>query len=91
MEEEPSDVHLRLAGVTIEHLSWQQFLKTCDKPGTLFFLDPPCYKAPYYAHNFELSDYSDLADALSKTKSYFILKIIDHPQMIKVFKGYKTK
>ena len=91
IEEELSEVYLRLAGVTIEHLPWQQLIKTYDKPGTLFFLDPPYYKAPYYAHNFELSDYSELADVLSGIKSHFILSINDHPQMRDVFKGFVIK
>ena len=91
IEEELSEVHLRLAGVTIEHLPWQQFLKTYDKPGTLFFLDPPYYKAPYYNHNFELADYDELAEALSSLVSHFILSINDHKQMRKVFKGLKIR
>ena len=71
---------------------WQQLIKTYDKPGTLFFLDPPYYKAPYYAHNFELNDYSELADVLSRIKSHFIiLSINDHPQMRDAFKGFVIK
>ena len=91
IEEELSEVHLRLAGVTIEHLPWQRFIQTYDKPGTLFYLDPPYYKAPYYQHNFELSDYTDLADALSKIQSSFILSINDLPEMRKVFGNFTIK
>ena len=91
IEEELSEVYLRLAGVTIEHLPWQQLIKTYDKPGTVFFLDPPYYKAPYYNHNFDLADYSELADSLSRIKSHFILSINDLPEMRKVFKGFKIK
>ena len=88
-EQTVSEVHLRLTGVTIEHLPWQQFLKTYDKPGTLFFLDPPYNKAPYYQHNFELADYKKLAEALSSLKSHFILSINDHPEMRRVFSVFK--
>ena len=91
MEEELSEVHLRLAGVTIEHLPWQRLLKTYDKPGTLFFLDPPYYKAPYYKHNFQLKDYQELADALDLIKSNFILSINDHAEMRRVFKSFKQR
>lgn len=31
----------RLAGVTIECLGWRDFLTRWDRPGALFFLDPP--------------------------------------------------
>lgn len=89
IEEELSEVHLRLAGVTIEHLSWRSFLKTYDKQDTLFFLDPPYYKAPYYSHNLELSDYQELAKVLSEIRSDFILTINDHEQMRDAFKGFK--
>jgi len=91
IEEELSEVHLRLAGVTIEHLTWQQFLETYDKPGTLFFLDPPYYKAPYYAHNFELADYQELACMLQDLKAHFILSINDHPEMRDVFRPFNHK
>ncbi len=91
IEEELSEVHLRLASVTIEHLPWQRFIQIYDKPGTLFYLDPPYYKAPYYNHNLELDDYVELAAALSKIKSHFILSINDHPEMRNVFKAFKQK
>jgi DNA adenine methylase len=35
--------HERLAGVTIECLPWQQALTRYNRPGTLFYLDPPCW------------------------------------------------
>lgn len=91
LEEELSEVHLRLSGVIIEHLSWQQFVKTYDKPDTLFFFDPPYYKAPYYAHNFGLDDFEALAETLCGIKSNFICTINDHPEMRRVFKGFKIK
>jgi DNA adenine methylase len=88
IEEELSEVHLRLAGVTIEHQPWQQFIKTYDKPGTVFFLDPPYYKAPYYAHNFELENFQELAKVQASMKSKFILSINDHPDMRETYKGF---
>ncbi len=91
IEEELSEVHLRLAGVTIEHLNWKDFLKTYDKPGAFFYLDPPYYKAPYYNYNFELADFEDLAKILSCLKSDFVLSINDHPEMRRVFGGFKLK
>lgn len=88
IEEEPSEVHLRLAGVTIEHLPWQLFIKAYDKSGTFFFLDPPYYKARYYSHNFKINDFQVLADTLAGVRSDFVLTINDHPEMHKVFAGF---
>jgi DNA adenine methylase len=51
IEEELSEVHLRLARVSIEHLPWEDLISRYDKPETLFYCDPPYYKAPFYNHN----------------------------------------
>jgi len=91
LEEELSDVHLRLARVTIENLPYQEFLKRYDKPHTFFYLDPPYYKAPYYEHNLELKDYQEMVEVLAKVKAKFTLSINDHPEMRKIFKPFKIK
>lgn len=91
IEEELTAVYLRLAGVVIEHLSWQEFMKRYDKGETFFYLDPPYYKAPYYEHNLELNDYAEMAEILAGIKSKFILSINDHKKMRDVFKGLKIK
>lgn len=89
LEQELSDVYFRLAGVTIENLSWQEFLKRYDRPETFFYLDPPYYKAPYYNHNFEFKeDYIEMAGVLAGINSKFILSLNDHPQIREVFKGF---
>jgi DNA adenine methylase len=91
LEEELSAVHLRLVGVSIEHLAWDDFIKRYDKPGTLFYCDPPYYKAPFYAHNLELADYEKMATVLAGIHSRFILSINDHPDIREVFKGFTIK
>lgn len=85
LEEELSEVHLRLSRVTIENLPWQEFIKRYDRKETFFYLDPPYYKMPYYAHNMVFEDYQELADILSGTKGRFILSINDHPEIREVF------
>jgi DNA adenine methylase len=85
LEEELSEVHLRLATVTIENLPWYEFIKRYDRPRTLFYLDPPYYKAPWYDHNLELEDYFEMASILAKVRSRFILNINDHPEIRKTF------
>ncbi|WAC07606.1 MAG: hypothetical protein OS130_15575 [Thermodesulfobacteriota bacterium] len=41
MEEELSEVHLRLTRVIIKNLSWQKFVTLYDRDKTFFYLDPP--------------------------------------------------
>lgn len=89
LEEELSAVYFRLAEVAIEHLHWKDFVKTYNKPDTLFYLDPPYYKLPYYNHNLKLQDYQEMAVSLADIKGTFILSINDHPDIRETFRGYK--
>ena len=85
LKEELSEVKLRLATVTVAYLSWHEFIKRYDRPRTLFYLNPPYYKAPFYEHNLELEGYIKMASILAKIKARFILSINDHPEMRKAF------
>lgn len=38
-----ADVHERLAGVTIERLPYDEFIRRYDRAGMLFYLDPPYF------------------------------------------------
>lgn len=91
LEEELSEVHLRLARITIENLPWNDFVSRYDKPKTFFYLDPPYYKAPCYEHNLELDDYREMAGILAKIRSKFILSINDLPEIREIYKGFKIK
>ena len=91
IEEELSEIHLRLARVVIENLPWQKFTRRYDRIDTLFYIDPPYYKAPYYQHNLELEDYREMAEILDGIKAKFILSINDHPEMRDIFKSFRIK
>lgn len=91
IEEELSEVHLRLSGVTIEHLPAIEFIKRYDRPGTLFYCDPPYHQMPYYEHNMELEDYKTLAVALAGIQGNFILSINEHPEMRDTFAEFNIK
>ncbi|WP_170302213.1 DNA adenine methylase [Desulfosarcina widdelii] len=84
-------MHLRLVKVNIEHLPWEDFIRRYDKPGTLFYCDPPYYKKPFYAHNLKLEDFQLMAEVLAGIKSKFILSINDHPDIRDVFKEFKIR
>jgi len=91
IEEELSEVYLRLATVTIENLPWQDFTRRYDRADTFFYIDPPYYKAPYYEHNLELKDYREMAETLAGLKAKFILSINDHPKMRDMFKDFRIE
>jgi DNA adenine methylase len=92
IEEELSDVHMRLAGVMIENLDWQQFVDKYDSPGTLFYLDPPYFSQPVYRFNFSsISDYRQMSEVLRKIKGRFLLSINDLPEIRDVFSGYHIR
>ncbi|WP_027360890.1 DNA adenine methylase, partial [Desulforegula conservatrix] len=89
LEEEMSQVHMRLSGCVVEHLPWQDLVARYDRPGTFFFIDPPYYKAPYYKHNMVLDDYKEMAGILGSVKGKFLLTINDLPEIREVFKDFK--
>lgn len=91
LEEELSEVHLRLARVTIEHLAWDDFVGRYDKPDTFFYLDPPYLTAPCYEHNMDLADFEHMARVLAGLRAPFILSINDHPDIRAVFKAFTLK
>jgi len=89
IEEELSDVYLRLSRVVIENLKWQELIKRYDRPGTFFYLDPPYWKKPYYEHNLTPQDYNVMAHALADIKGSFILSINDVPEIRKIFSDFQ--
>jgi DNA adenine methylase len=91
LEEELSEVHLRLSQVTIENLPYQTFLERYDRPGVFFYLDPPYWRAPWYKFNMELPDFQDMSERLGKIKAKFILSINDTPEIRKIFNKFQIK
>ncbi|MCP4110012.1 MAG: DNA adenine methylase [Desulfobacteraceae bacterium] len=92
LEEKLSEVHLRMSKVTVENLTYQNFIPRYDRKGTFFYIDPPYYKAPYYKHNLlELSEFEEMAPILKKCKGQFILSINDVPEIRKAFNKFKIK
>ena len=83
-------IHERLAGVIIERLPWQTFLERYDRPGTLFYLDPPYYGSEddYGKELFDRSQYHEMAEILRRLKGSFILSINDHPEVRRIFAGF---
>jgi len=85
------DLHERLAGVVIERLTWQDFLKRYDRAGTLFYLDPPYYgcEGDYGPGMFTRAEFEDLTAALAVLQGRFVLSINDTPQTRAIFAAFR--
>lgn len=84
------DLHERMTGVVIEQLDWRAFIKRWDRPGTLFYLDPPYYgnEKDYGPGLFSRADFTEMAAVLAELKGRFILSINDHPDVREIFAGF---
>lgn len=92
LEEEMSQVHLRLSRVVIENQDYRNFVEKYDRDETVFYLDPPYYKCPFYKHNLlDVSDFKLISETLSSIKGKFILSINDHRDMREAFSRYVIK
>lgn len=91
LEEDLSQAHLRLARVWIENLDWRDCLKRWDRPYTLHFMDPPYWETEGYGVPFPLEEYEAIAEAMGNLKGSAILTINDHPEMRRIFKGFKVQ
>lgn len=91
IEEELSAAHLRLHGVVVENLSWQDCIARYDAPHTLFFLDPPYWETEGYGVAFGMDQYERLASVMAGMKGRAILTINDHAEMRRVFAGFRSK
>jgi len=81
------DVHARLSGVVIECLDWRAFLQRYDRPGALFYLDPPYHgsETDYGRDLFARADFDELAERLAGLKGRFLLSINDRPETRRIF------
>ncbi|MBO9710654.1 MAG: DNA adenine methylase [Caulobacter sp.] len=84
------DLHERLAGVTIERLRWQDFIRRYDRPDTLFYLDPPYYgcEGDYGPDMFARGEFEEMAAMLRQIRGRFILSLNDRPQVREIFAGF---
>lgn len=83
-------VHERLAGVVIERLPWADFIRRYDRPGMLFYLDPPYFgcERDYGDGMFDRAEFAQMAELLGGIKGRFILSINDRPEIRDLFSGF---
>jgi len=83
-------VYQRLRTVIIENLDWRDCIERYDRPGTVFYLDPPYPgNGCNYAHNMRSwEDHKVLVDRLKRAKAKWILSSYDIPEMRDFFPGH---
>jgi len=84
------EIHGRLAGVVIECLPFADFIRRYDRPGTLFYLDPPYYgsEGDYGRALFGRDDFAALAAVLRELRGRFILSLNDVPEIREIFAAF---
>lgn len=77
----------RMAGVNVECLDWREFIPRWDRPGTLFYLDPPYFgsEGVYGKGLFDRGQFEVMADLLAGIRGRFILSLNDHPEVRRTF------
>ena len=87
------EVHDRLDRVWIECLPYADFISRWDRPGTLFYLDPPYADSTddYGKGMFAAEDFARLAALLGTLRGGFILSINDTPAMRATFSGFAVE
>lgn len=87
------DAHERLAGVVLENLDWSDFIDRYDRPGTLFYLDPPYFGSEddYGKTLFGRDQFATMAERLRRLQGRFILSINDVPEIRETFRGFHVE
>jgi DNA adenine methylase len=85
------NTYQRLVRVQVENLPYQDILQRYDRPGTLFYLDPPYFGRKLYRFNFSESDFKELAGPLRKVRGNFVLSLNDVPEVRTIFAGFKFR
>lgn len=89
IEEDLSAAHLRLSRTTVEHLDWAECMRRYDRPGTLFYLDPPYWGTHGYGSDFGLEQYDHMARIAREAKGQVVISVNDIPEMRRVFTGFE--
>lgn len=83
-------IHDRMAGVVIERMPWADFIDRYDRPGILFYLDPPYFGSEndYGLGMFARDEFARMAARLASLKGRFILSLNDRPEVREIFSGF---
>lgn len=81
----------RLKFVTIEHMSFEKLIEIYDRPGALFYCDPPYVSTEkHYSHcQFGIKEHELLASMLRKIEGEFLLSYNDCELIRELYKGFE--
>ncbi len=87
LEPDLEALHQRLAGVTVTCLDFAAFLARIDRPGVLFYLDPPYWgsERDYGAGLFARERFAELAEQLRGLRGDWLLSLNDRPEVRELF------
>lgn len=82
-------IEKRLKHVVIEHKNFDNLIQVYDRPGALFYCDPPYHKTEkYYDAEFSNSDHERLNACLKAVKGRFILSYNDDEYIRELYKDF---
>lgn len=85
------EVSKRLNRVVVENVDFERLIKTYDRQGALFYLDPPYYEAEkYYPDRFQPEDHERLKNVLSTINGKFVLSYNDCTEIRKLYKEFNV-
>ena len=85
-------LHERMSAVVIECLPYDDFIRRYDKPGTLFYLDPPYYgNEKDYGDVFSREDFEKMAAQLAGIRGRFIVSLNDRPEVRDIFSAFRIE
>lgn len=87
LEPDLEALHSRLSGVTVMNLDFAAFIDRVDRPGTLFYLDPPYFgnEGDYGKALFQPTRFAEMAEQLAGIKGGFILSLNDRLEVREIF------
>lgn len=89
------NIKQRLSTVVIENKNFSNLLKQYDKEGTLFYCDPPYYKAERYyekiGYSFTKEQHILLRDMLSHIKGKFIVSYNNEDFIKELYQDFKIE
>ena len=93
LEPDLEALHTRLAGVTVTCLDFAAFIRRVDRPGTLFYLDPPYWgnEGDYGRDLFGRDRFEELAGLLRGLQGRFFLSLNDRPEVRECFAGFEME
>ena len=90
LERDLEAAHLRLNRCYIENMDWRVLVKRYDRPGTVFYVDPPYWQLTGYGVPFDWPEDVALRELADTIKGRMIISINDHPDIRALFDGMEV-